>query len=138
MRNLLLPKLYVILTFVITFLLAAAYAFNYIINSSEKACSAVCNLFHIASPEEFKFGYALTAGIAAVVILIVFGYMVQNEFFTNTSSLDAGGSLIFVVIFYMVKLFLMILFGALCLCIFFILSLYTVIFKIIVHEPLDD
>lgn len=137
LRKLLLPKSYVILTFVITFLLAAAYAFSYIMTNSENTYLAICNFFHITSAEDFKMGYGLTAGIAAIIILIVFGCLVQRDFFSSTSSLGAEGSWVFVLFFYMIKLFIMTLFGALCLCIFFILSLYTVIFKIIVHEPLD-
>ena len=137
LRKLLLPKSYVILTFVVSFLLIAAYSFSYIMTNNKNTYLAICSFFHITSPDDFMMGYGLTAGFVAVIILIVFGYLVQKDFFSSTSSLGAEGSCAFVLFFYAIKLFIMILFGALCLFIFFILSIYTVIFKIIVHEPLD-
>ncbi len=135
LRKLLISKKFVILTFSFTFLLIIGYIFVYIMNTKEEMYMAICNFIHL-NPEPVTT-YTMVLIFAALLLFIIFGTAVNDLVFNHTSSIGASGSLVFVIVFYVLKLFAMAIFGFVCLLVFFILSIYTIIFKMIVHEPLD-
>lgn len=135
LRKLLIPKRFIILTFVFVFIIVLLFSFSYIMYNKENLYLSVCKFLHM-NPE-LQNTYALIVVFGFMLLSVIFGTAVKSEFFMHTTSLGAGGSWVFVLFFYMFKLFINIIYGSVCLLVFFVLSIYSIIFSLVTHEPLD-